>query len=86
MVGTRPMTLPELLAEASGAGGAGGASEASASRTSLTFWTTFTGGAESIDFSRFSRSCATALTLRAGLRLTRFARRSADILDVCARR
>src|SRR3989442_13187524 len=74
MVGTRPMTLPELLGKAS------------ASRTSLTVWTTFTGGAVSIEISRFSRGCATALTLGAALRFARFARRSADVLDGCARR
>src|SRR5947209_20261244 len=74
MVGTRPMTLPELLGKAS------------ASRTSLTVWTTFTGGDESIEVSRFSRGCATALTFGAALRFATFARRSADVLDVCARR
>src|SRR5204863_10142881 len=60
--------------------------KASASRTSLTVSTTFTGGPESIEVSRFSRGCATALTFRAALRFARFARRSADVLDVCARR
>src|SRR5947199_5716620 len=74
MVGTRTMTLTELL------------DGASASRTSLTVWTTFTGGAVSIEVSRFSWGCAAALTFRGALRFARFARGSADVLDVCARR